>query len=131
MKNKNTAKEMWNTLHKIHRRKSTLNKMHLKKNIVSMKFDGKYQLKEDLVEFKKTVENFKLSGGTLHEEESVFYLLCDLLKRYEPIVTVIELLDSSELKLDKIRSKLLYFELQISSAEEVISCFHKPYLLHM
>lgn len=107
IKDKTTAKEIYETLESIFERKSVAGQLLLRKKLITMKYDGVGDMKSHLFEFDKTIRELKAIGAKLEEMDVICHLLLTLPKSYNTLVTAIETLNPETLNMDFVRSRLL------------------------
>jgi len=107
IKDKITAKEIYDTLESIYERKSVAGQLLLRKKLITMKYDGIGDIKTHFFEFDKTVRELKAIGAKPEEMDIICQLLLTLPKSYDTLVTAIETLNPETLNMDFVRSRLL------------------------
>lgn len=104
IKDKITAKEIFDTLQSIFGRKSVAGQLLLRKKLITMKYNGIGDIKNHLFEFDKTIRELKAIGAKLEEMDIICQLLLTL--PYNNLVTAIETLNPETLNVDFVRSRL-------------------------
>lgn len=107
IKDKTTAKEIYDTLQSIYERKSVAGQLLLRRKLILMKYDGFSDIKKHLFEFDKTVRELKAIGAKPEEMDIICQLLLTLPRSYNTLVTAIETLNPETLNIDFVRSRLL------------------------
>lgn len=107
IKDKKTAKEMFDGLSKIFERKSLASQMMYRRQALTMKMQSNESMSEHFLNFDKVIRNLKSTGANVEENEVICYLFLTMPKAYENIVTALETINPTELTLDFAKSRFL------------------------
>lgn len=107
IKEKKTAKEMFDTLANVFERKSIAGQLLVRRQLLTMKCDDSDDMKDHLLKFDRKIRELKSMGAKMEELDIVCNLLITLPKRYIPLVTAIETMDSDKITMDFVKSRLL------------------------
>lgn len=107
VKDKEQAKEIFDTLQNVFERKSVAGQLCLRKKIMTMKFNDGDNIENHFLVFDKTVRELKSTGADLKDIDVVCYLLLSLPKSYDVLVTALETLDQDKLTLEFVKGRLL------------------------
>uniref|UniRef100_A0A8D9BGB4 Copia protein n=2 Tax=Cacopsylla melanoneura TaxID=428564 RepID=A0A8D9BGB4_9HEMI len=117
LKSADLAKEMLDVLKKHFQRNSLSERIHLKKELSSMKFDGKSSMSSFIMKYESLVRQLRDSGCVVDENEKIISFLSTLPKSYENFCTSLDLLISQQsLTFDFVRSRILDEELKKKSS---------------
>ena len=108
-----TAKEMMRLLEDVFERKSTMNKLYLKRKLITLKC--KTDLQDHFLTFDNIVNDLESTGQEVSEIDKVCYLLSSLPEEYEPVIIAIETMETTNLKLDFAKARLLDAEIKIKN----------------
>lgn len=103
---KETAKEMYETLNSMFQRKSIANQLVLRRRLLTMKFNGE-DINNHCLQFDKLIRELKLAGAKLDDLDIVVNLLVTLPRSYDALVTSLESMDEKKLTLEYVKSRLL------------------------
>lgn len=110
---KRTAHDIWTYLDNTYERKSTGQRVYLKRQIKACKLEEGELLHVFLDRFNLLVQQFKNAGGTTSKEELVTDLLAALPEEYETHISVLEALDvDNDLDIERAQKYLLEVELR-------------------
>lgn len=107
IKDKTTAKEIYDTLEFVFERKSIAGQLMLRKKLVTLKYDGKTNIKSHLLEFDKIVRDLKSIGAKPEELDIICQLLFTMPKSYDSLVTALETINPETLNIEFVKSRLI------------------------
>lgn len=107
VKDKTTAKDMYDVLQSVFERKSIAGQLLLRKQLLTLKFDENDNINNHFLVFDKIVRDLKAIGATTEEIDIVCHLLLTLPKSFDNLVTALETLDHSKLSLEFVKSRIL------------------------
>lgn len=107
IKDKATAKAIYDTLGEVFERKTVSGQLFLRKKLLTLKYSDDKDIKDHILEFDKTVRELKSIGAKLENLDVVCHLLLTLPKSYESLVTALETLQPNQLTLEFVKSRLL------------------------
>lgn len=120
VKNKKTAKEMYETLRNTYIKKGLSIQVELQRKLRNMKFDGTH-LSDFIMEFERTVSDLRNCGAILQDSEIISQLLAAMPETYQAVVTTMDIIfsqDPQKVDLDFVKNKLLQEEIRQGSAGE-------------
>lgn len=113
VKKATTAKEMLICLENIFERKSTFNKLHLRRQLLTMKCNFKEKLQDHFLKFDSLINSIEALGSKLDEDDKVCHLLLTMPTMYDNVVTAIETMSvDKSITLDFVKSCLLDAEIK-------------------
>lgn len=107
IRDKTTAKEMFDGLKAVFERKSIAGQLLLRKRLLTMKMNEGTDIGDHFLEFDKTVRELKSTGATIEEMDVICHLLLTLPRSYDNLITAIETMNSKDLTLVFVKSRLL------------------------
>lgn len=107
VKDKATAKDMYDSLCAVFERNSMAGQLWLRKKLITMKYQDNGKMTEHLLEFDKTVRELRAIGGKLEEMDVVCHLLLSLPTSYDSVVTSLETLSPKMLNMEFVKNRLL------------------------
>lgn len=111
VKDSQTAADMLAALSNIFERKSTITKLLVRKQLLTLKCTT--TLQEHFHRFDNLIRDLEGMGSTLDQDDKVCHLLLTLPERYENVITVLETMDA-DITLDFVKSRLLDAELKLN-----------------
>lgn len=121
---KPTPKAIWIALQRIFERRSIASRLHLKKQLITLRQDGA-SLREHFLRFDRIVREYKSTGAGIDDLDIVCHLLLTLDSSYATVVTAIETMPEDALTLEFVKCRLLDEETKKKSAD-VESISMKP-----
>lgn len=106
VQDKRSPKEIWTTLKNVFERTSVASRMHLQRQILSMKFDGG-RLTDHFLRFDRLVREFRGTGAEMSDIDAVCHLLLTLGPAYGTVVTSIETMSEENLTMEFVKCRLL------------------------
>lgn len=107
IKDKETAKDIYDTLGEVFERKTVSGQLFLRKKLLTLKYNESRHMKDHILEFDKTVRELKSIGANLETLDIVCHLLLTLPKSYESLVTALETIQPNRLTIEFVKSRLL------------------------
>lgn len=107
IKDKPTAKGMFDTLEAMFERKSVSSQLLLRKQLLTMKYNDTEEMIKHFLKFDKKIRELKSTGTNLEELDIVVHLLITLPKSYDNLVTALETMDQKNLSVEFVKSRLL------------------------
>lgn len=106
VKEKTTAKEMYETLVGIFERQSIASQLILRKRLLTIKFHDGDNINEFFLKFDSTVSELKSVGAKLDDIDIVCQLLLTLPKSFDNLVTAIETCDTAKLTMEFVKGRI-------------------------
>lgn len=103
---KGTPKQIWDALVRVFERKSIASRMHLKRQMLSLRFEAG-SLQEHFLRFDRLVRDYRNTGAIIEELDVICHLLLTLGPKFSTVVTAIETMPEDKLTLDFVRCRLL------------------------
>lgn len=124
-----SPKDIWDALHRVFERRSIASRMHLKRQMLSMRFDGG-NLRQHFLVFDKLVREYRATGAVLDDLDVVCHLLLTLGSSYAGVVTALETMPEENLSLEFVKCRLLDEEtkrkgMELSSPSAGDTAFHE------
>lgn len=107
VKDKVTAKEMFDTLSGIFERKSIASQLVLRKQLLSMKYNENDNIIDHFLEFDTKMRQLRSTGAKLEDSDVVVHLLLTLPKSYDGLVMAVETIDESRLTVEFVKTRLM------------------------
>lgn len=112
VKDKKSAKEIWDTLKEIFEKKGVAGRLHLIRKLLTMEYDERDSLKSHLILFENRLRELQGSGQQIDKSFVISMLLLTLPHSYDIIVIALETMSDDKQTLNFVKSKLLDIELQ-------------------
>lgn len=107
IKDKKTAKEMFDTLCGIFERKSIAGQLLVRKQLLMMKYHESEDITQHFLNFDTKIRKLKSTGAKMEELDIIVHLLLTLPKSFENLVTALETMNQDDLKLDFVKTRLM------------------------
>lgn len=107
IKDKELAKEIYDTLIGVFERKSVAGQLLLRKQLLTMRYKDGDDINEYFLQFDHTVRELKSIGATLEDLDIVCHLILTLPKSFDGLVTALETMDPTKLTIEFFKSRLL------------------------
>lgn len=108
---KETPKQIWDALIRVFERKSIASRMHLKRKMLSMRFETG-TLQDHFLRFDRLVREYRNTGAAMEDLDIICHLLLTLGPAYSTIVTALETMPEENLSLEFIKCRLLDEEIK-------------------
>lgn len=107
IKDKLTAKAMFEGLSDIFERKSLASQLMYRRQILTMKMQSNESMNDHFLNFDKVVRDLKSTGANVEEQEIICLLFLTLPKTFDNVITALETINPKDLSLDFAKSRLL------------------------
>lgn len=107
IKDKTTAKAMFDGLSDIFERKSLASQLMYRRQILTMKMQSNESMNDHFINFDKVIRNLKSTGANVEDQEVICLLFLTLPKTYDGLITALETINPKDLSLDFAKSRLL------------------------
>ena len=111
-----TPKDVWDALKRVFERRSIASRMHLKRQMLTLRFDGG-ALQQHFLKFDRLVREYRATGAALEELDVVCHLLLTLGSLYSTVVTALETMPEENLSIEFVKCRLLDEETKRKGAE--------------
>lgn len=116
VQDKATPKQVWDALKRVFERKSIASRMHLKRQMLSMRFDGG-RLQDHFLRFDKLLREYRGTGAAMEDLDAVCHLLLTLGPAYSTVVTALETMPEENLTMEFVKCRLLDEETKQKSVD--------------
>lgn len=116
IKSKTTVYEMWQTLSNIYAPKTLGKRVAIKRKLNEARMHQSESLEEFIQRFDALVDDYRISGGVMDEDEAVQTLLSALPEEYDNVATVVQ--SMTECQYDKVKSLLLEREQRLKGNKD-------------
>lgn len=106
IQDKPAPKDIWDALRRVFERRSIASRMHLKRQMLTMRFEGG-TLQQHFLRFDKLVREYRATDAVLEEIDVICHLLLTLGSSYATVVTAIETMPEENLSLEFVKCRLL------------------------
>lgn len=106
IQDKPAPKDIWDALRRVFERRSIASRMHLKRQMLTMRFEGG-TLQQHFLRFDKLVREYRATEAVLEEIDVICHLLLTLGSSYATVVTAIETMPEENLSLEFVKCRLL------------------------
>lgn len=107
VKDKLTAKDMFDGLCEVFERNSIAGQLWLRKKLITLEYRDNGSMTEHMLEFDKTVREIRSIGGKMEEIDVICHLLLSLPPSFDSLVTSLETLHPKLLTMEFVKSRLL------------------------
>lgn len=107
IKEKDRAKEIFDTLVNVFERKSISSQLYLRKKLLSLKYNGVDDMMEFFLKFDGLVRELKSMGAKIEDLDIVCHLLLTMPDSYDHVVTVLESVNPNKLTIEIVKGRLL------------------------
>lgn len=107
VKDKFTAKGMFDGLCDVFERNSIAGQLWLRKKLITLEYHDNGSMTEHLLEFDKTIREIRSIGGKMEEIDIICHLLLSLPSSFDSLVTSLETLHPKLLTMEFVKSRLL------------------------
>ena len=114
-----SAREMWLKLESVYRPKSLMNKLMLRRKLLTLRMNEGEDVGGHVNILKQCSEQLQAVGAPVSEDDLVMTLLMSLPPSYEHLITSLETIKDSDLTYDYVVAKLLNFDLRKKQQAEI------------
>lgn len=107
VKDKSTAKEMFDTLESLFVRKTIASQLFLRKQLLTMKYNDNEDISSHILKFDTKIRELKATGTKLEETDVIVHLLLTLPESYNNLVTALETMDQKNLTVEFVKTRLM------------------------
>ena len=107
VKDKNTAKGMFDNICSVFERKSIAGQLLLRKQLLTLKIQEGDNINNHFINFDKKIRDLKSIDATMENMDIICHLLLTLPRSYENLVTAIETMNPNDLTLEFVKSRLI------------------------
>lgn len=107
IKEKKTAKEMFDTLCSVFERKSFASQLLLRRQLLVMKYQEGDDIITHFLKFDTKIRELKSTGAKMEELDIVAHLLLTLPESYDNLVTALETISTDNLTLEFVKTRLM------------------------
>lgn len=107
VREKTTAKDMYDALVSVFERKSIATQLLLRKELLTMKYNPKDDITNHFLLFDRKIRELKSTGAKMEPLDVVVHLLLTLPKEYDTLVTALETMDQEKLSMDFVKTRLM------------------------
>lgn len=107
IKDKTTAKDMFDNLAAVFERKSIAEQLLLRKQLLTMNMHEGENINDHFLNFDKKIRDLESIGATMEEMDVICHLLLTLPKSYDNLISALETMNPRDLTLDFVKSRLL------------------------
>lgn len=116
IKKSETALDMVMKLESIFERKSIFNKVHLKKQLLTLKASNSEKLQDHFLKFEILINDLEAAGSKIENSDKVCHLLLTLGEEYDTVITSLETMcDDKDLSIEFVKSRLLDAEIKLKN----------------
>lgn len=101
---KGTPKQIWDALVRVFERKSIASRMHLKRQLLSLRYESG-SLQEHFLRFDRLTREYRNTGAVMEELDVICHLLVTLGPKFATVVTAIETMPEDKLSLEFVRCR--------------------------
>lgn len=118
LREKSTAKEMWESLQKVFAKKSVTSQLLVRKQLLNLRMKESDSVTGHLVKFENLIRKLKLSGATIVENDILAQLFMTLPSKFDALITALQTIDEQDLTLNLVKERLLLEEIKLSDRQE-------------
>lgn len=107
VKDKTSAKEVYDVLVSTFERRSTSGQLYLRKKLLTLKCNEGDSMENHFLVFDKIVRELKSTGAKMEQSDVVCHLLITLPKSFDSVVTALETINPNNLTIEFVKSRLL------------------------
>lgn len=112
---KTTPKQIWNALIRVFERKSIASRMHLKRKMLSLRYESG-SLQDHFLRFDRLVREYRNTGAVIEDIDVICHLLLTLGPSFSTVVTALETMPEEGLSLEFVKCRLLDEEIKRNGA---------------
>ena len=114
VRDKETAKEMWNSLKEAFASKSVVSQVLIRKQLATLRMQESDSVVAHLATFENLVQQLKLSGTVMEESDMLAQLFLSLPEKFDPLVTALQNIEDGKLKFNMVKVRLIAEETKFS-----------------
>ena len=117
-----TAKEAWDCLKSQFARESILQKVRLRQQYHSLRFQKGGNMLEHINQLRSLHDQLKEMGANIDDGELAMTLLASLPDEYKPLITTLDAVGEDKVTFEKVKSMLLNDADRFSDAKKIEAC---------
>lgn len=121
IKDKESAKEVFDALVHVFERKSISSQIFLRKKLLALRYDGVGDMKAFFLMFDNLVRELKSTGAKIEDLDVIIHLLLTMPDRFDHVVTVLESANPNKLTMETVKGRLLDHANKIESKSATVS----------
>uniref|UniRef100_A0A1Y1K192 Retrotransposon gag domain-containing protein n=1 Tax=Photinus pyralis TaxID=7054 RepID=A0A1Y1K192_PHOPY len=90
VRDKETATEMWESLHSMFAKKSAVNQLLVRKQLARLRMGDDDKVTSHLVNFENLIRKLKSSGAEMEETDLLAQFFLTLPEKYDPLITALQ-----------------------------------------
>lgn len=118
VRDKDTAKAMWESLQSAFAKKSVVNQLLLRKQLTKLQMKNGDAMTSHLSAFESLVRQLKLAGVNMEEGDLLAQLFLTLPEKFDPLVTALQNLDDGKLTFAIAKGRLLAEETKLNDRNQ-------------
>lgn len=107
VRDKETAKAMWQSLQSVFAKKSVTNQVLIRKQLAKMKMNDGDSIVSHVMAFENLIRKLKLSGACVEESDVLAQLFLTLPDKYDPLVTAMQNMENGQLTFNIVKERLI------------------------
>lgn len=120
VKKAKSAKEMVDQLEGMFERKSVFNKLHLRRQLLTLKCSSDGKIQDHFLKFDNLLAELEATGCKMDESDKICHLLLTMPEEYDNVITALETMSADkELIMDFVKSRLLDAEIKLKGKEKI------------
>lgn len=117
IRDKPTAKAMWESLQSAFAKKSVVNQVLIRKQLTKLRMKEGESIVTHLVAFEDLIRQLKMSGAKVEESDMVAQLFVSLPEKYDPLVTALQNLENDKLTINTVKERLMMEESKLNDRQ--------------
>lgn len=103
-----TAKDAWNTLSEFYEKSTFVNKLFLRRRLMSKRLEAGGDLEEHVNDIIQMADQLKAAGEKFEDRDISNIILCSLPDSFEPLIIALESRDEEDLTLEFVKARLIH-----------------------
>jgi len=117
IRDKQTAKAMWESLQAVFAKKSVVNQILVRKQLTKLRMKEGESIVAHLMAFDDLIRQLKMSGAKLEESDMIAQLFVSLPEKFDPLVTALQNLENEKLTINTVKERLILEETKLNDRQ--------------
>lgn len=118
VREKNTAKEMWESLQSVFAKKSLVNQLLLRKKLSRLRMNDGDNIIAHVMAFENLIRQLKMAGATIDDSDLLAQFFLTLPEKFDPLVTALQNVEDGKLTFNLVKERLMSEEAKLSDRNQ-------------